>query len=162
MDRKNKWTSPVDKNQGALKIVWLALLLAMFAYTAVAFLFGEPDSPGPGKAVKTAFFTGGATLCVASFLIYRLSLSDGSLRKKFSATKGMDSEKRIEEFSNGLLLRHVVPWGMNESVVLLGFVLAFISKNPGETVPFSAVGTALQIYMYPKLDALVEKTKDFT
>lgn len=161
MHSRNKAAVPVDKNQGALKIVWLALLLAMFAYTAVAFLFGAPDSPGPGKDVKTAFLAGGAALCVVSFLIYRISLSDERLRKRFSATEGMDPKKRTEEFSNGLLMRHVVPWGLNESVVLLGFVLAFIGKSPEETVPFSVCGIALQTYMYPKLDVLLEKTKDF-
>lgn len=159
MDRKNR-ASSVVKNQSALKIVWFALLLAMFAYTAVVFVFGSPEPPGVAENVRAAFLIGGAALGVISLLIYRFTLSEESLRRKFLTTQGQEPEKRLEELSNRLLLPHVVPWGINESVVLLGFVLAFLSKNPADTVPFSVVGTVLHIYMYPRVEQLVERTKD--
>ena len=159
MDRKNRIPS-VAKNQSALKIVWFALLLAMFAYTAVVFVFSSPEAPGVRENVKTAFLLGGAVLGIISLLIYRFSLSDKSLRKKFLATEGQEQEKRLEELSNRLLLPHVVPWGINESVVLLGFVLSFLSKNPMDAIPFSVIGTVLQIYMYPRVEQLVESTKN--
>ena len=160
MDRKNR-TSSVAKNQSALKIVWFALLLAMFAYTAVVFVFSSPEAPGVRENVKTAFLLGGAALGIISLLIYRFSLSDKSLRKKFLATDGQEQEKRLEEFSNRLLLPHVVPWGINESVVLLGFVLSFLSKNPMDAIPFSVIGTVVHIYMYPRVEQLVESTKNY-
>ena len=159
MDRKNR-TPSVAKNQSALKIVWFALLLAMFAYTAVVFVFSSPEAPGVRENVKTAFLLGGAALGIISLIIYRFSLSDKSLRKKFLATEGQEQEKRFEEFSNRLLLPHVVPWGINESVVLLGFVLSFLSKNPMDAIPFSVIGTVLHIYMYPRVEQLVESTKN--
>ena len=160
MDRKNR-TPSVAKNQSALKIVWFALLLAMFAYTAVVFLFSSPEAPGVRENVKNAFLLGGAALGIVSLLIYRFSLSDKSLRKKFLATEGEEQEKRLEELSNRLLLPHVVPWGINESVVLLGFVLSFLSKNPMDAIPFSVIGTLLHIYMYPRVEQLVESTKNY-
>lgn len=160
MDRKNR-TPSVAKNQSALKIVWFALLLAMFAYTAVVFVFSSPEAPDVRENVKTAFLLGGAALGIISLLIYRFSLSDKSLRKKFLATEGQEQEKRLEELSNRLLLPHVVPWGINESVVLLGFVLSFLSKNPMDAIPFSVIGTVLHIYMYPRVEQLVESTKDY-
>lgn len=160
MDRKNR-TPSVAKNQSALKIVWFALLLAMFAYTAVVFVFSSPEAPGVRENVKTAFLLGGAALGIISLLIYRFSLSDKSLRKKFLATEGQEQEKRLEELSNRLLLPHVVPWGINESVVLLGFVLSFLSKNPMDAIPFSVIGTVLHIYMYPRVEQLVESTKNY-
>lgn len=160
MDRKNR-TPSVAKNQSALKIVWFALLLAMFAYTAVVFVFSSPEAPGVRENVKTAFLLGGAVLGIISLLIYRFSLSDKSLRKKFLATEGQEHEKRLEELSNRLLLPHVVPWGINESVVLLGFVLSFLSKNPMDAIPFSVIGTVLHIYMYPRVEQLVESTKNY-
>lgn len=160
MDRKNR-TPSVAKNQSALKIVWFALLLAMFAYTAVVFVFSSPEAPGVRENVKTAFLLGGAALGIISLLIYRFSLSDKSLRKKFLATEGQEQEKRLEELSNRLLLPHVVPWGINESVVLLGFVLSFLSKNPMDAIPFSVIGTVLHIYMYPRVEQLVENTKNY-
>ncbi|MXW22304.1 MAG: hypothetical protein F4X55_01435 [Candidatus Dadabacteria bacterium] len=160
MDRKNR-TPSVAKNQSALKIVWFALLLAMFAYTAVVFLFSSPEAPGVRENVKNAFLLGGAALGIVSLLIYRFSLSDKSLRKKFLATEGQEQEKRLEELSNRLLLPHVVPWGINESVVLLGFVLSFLSKNPMDAIPFSVIGTVLHIYMYPRVEQLVESTKNY-
>ena len=160
MDRKNR-TPSVAKNQSALKIVWFALLLAMFAYTAVVFVFSSPEAPGVRENVKTAFLLGGAVLGIISLLIYRFSLSDKSLRKKFLATEGQEQEKRLEELSNRLLLPHVVPWGINESVVLLGFVLSFLSKNPMDAIPFSVIGTVLHIYMYPRVEQLVENTKNY-
>ena len=159
MDTKNR-ASSATKNQSALKIVWFALLLAMFAYTGVVFIFGSPEPPGVAENVKTAFLIGGAALGVISLLIYRFTLSDKSLRKKFLATEGQEPEKRLEEFSNRLLLPHVVPWGINESVVLLGFVLSFLSKNPADAIPFSVIGIILHIYMYPRVEQLVESTKD--
>ena len=158
MDRKNRAPS-VAKNQSALKIVWFALLLAMFAYTAVVFVFRSPEPPGVAENVRAAFLLGGATLGVISLLIYRFTLSEKSLRKKFLATEGQEPQKRLEELSNRLLLPHVVPWGINESVVLLGFVLAFLSKNPADTAPFSVIGTILHIYMYPRVEQLVERTR---
>ena len=160
MDRKNR-TPSVAKNQSALKIVWFALLLAMFAYTAVVFLFSSPEAPGVRENVKSAFLLGGAVLGIISLLIYRFSLSDKSLRKKFLATEGQEQEKRLEELSNRLLLPHVVPWGINESVVLLGFVLSFLSKDPMDAIPFSVIGTVLHIYMYPRVEQLVESTKNY-
>ncbi len=161
MNRKNR-TPSVAKNQSALKIVWFALLLAMFAYTAVVFVFSSPEAPGVAENVKTAFFLGGAALGIISLLIYRFTLSDKSLRKKFLATEGQEQEKRLEELSNRLLLPHVVPWGINESVVLLGFVLSFLSKNPMDAIPFSVIGTVLHIYMYPRVEQLVENTKNYS
>lgn len=158
MDRKNR-ASSVAKNQSALKIVWFALLLAMFAYTAVVFVFRSPNPPDIGENVRTAFLIGGALLGVISLLIYRFTLSEKSLRKKFLATEGQEPQKRLEELSNRLLLPHVVPWGINESVVLLGFVLSFLSKNPADTIPFSVIGAVLHIYMYPRVEQLVERTR---
>ena len=160
MERKNR-ASSVAKNQSALKIVWSALLVAMFAYTAVVFVFKSPDPPGVAENVKAAFLLGGAALGIISLLIYRFTLSEKSLRKKFLATEGQEPEKRLEELSNRLLLPHVVPWGINESVVLLGFVLAFLSKDPADAIPFSVIGTVLHIYMYPRVEQLVESTKDY-
>ena len=160
MDRKNRAPS-VAKNQSALKIVWFALLLAMFAYTGVVFIFGSPEPPGVGENIRAAFLLGGAALGIISLLIYRFSLSDKSLRKKFLATQGQEPEKRLEELSNRLLLPHVVPWGINESVVLLGFVLSFLSKNPADAIPFSVIGIILHIYMYPRVEQFVESTKNY-
>ena len=77
MKRKNRVPS-VAKNQSALKIVWFALLLAMFAYTAVVFVFRSPEPPGVAENVRTAFLIGGAALGVISLLIYRLALSEKS------------------------------------------------------------------------------------
>ena len=159
MDIKNR-ASSATKNQSALKIVWFALLLAMFAYTAVVFLFASPEPPDLGENVKAVFLVGGAALGIISLLIYRFTLSDKSLRKKFLATQGQELEKRLEELSNRLLLPHVVPWGINESVVLLGFVLSFISKKPMDIIPLSVIGIVLHLYMYPRVDELVERTKD--
>jgi len=152
--------SSVAKNHRALKIVWLALLFAMFAYTAVVFVFRSSEPPDLGKEARIAFLAGGAVLAIASLLIYRFSLSERSLRKKFLETQDQEQEKRIEELSNRLLLPHVVPWGINESVVLLGFVLSFLSKNPMDIIPFSVTATVLQIHMYPRVKELVERTKD--
>ena len=160
MDIKNR-ASSATKNQSALKIVWFALLLAMFAYTGVVFIFGSPEPPGVAENVRAAFLLGGAALGIISLLIYRFTLSDKSLRKKFLATEGQEPEKRLEEFSNRLLLPHVVPWGINESVVLLGFVLSFLSKNPADAIPFSVIGIILHIYMYPRVEQLVESTKNY-
>lgn len=157
MDRKNRRPF-AQKNQRALTIVWLALLLAMFAYTATVFLF-EAERPSLGETVKTAFLAGGVLLGAGSLFVYRFSLSEKSLRKKFAATRELPPEKRLEEFSDGLLLPHVVPWGMNECVLLLGFVLAFISKDPWAIAPFSVIGVVLQVYMYPRTEKLLEKTK---
>ena len=159
MDRKNR-ASSVAKNQSALKIVWSALLLAMFAYTAVVFVFRSPEAPDVGETVKAAFLIGGAALGIISLLIYRFTLSEKSLRRKFLATEGREPEKRFEELSNRLLLPHVVPWGINETVVLLGFVLVFLSKNPQDTVPFSVIGIVLQVYMYPRVEQLIERTEN--
>ena len=160
MNRKNRAPS-VAKNQSALKIVWFALLLAMFAYTGVVFIFGSPEPPGVRENIRAAFLLGGAALGIISLLIYRFSLSDKSLRKKLLATQDQEPEKRLEDLSNRLLLPHVVPWGINESVVLLGFVLSFISKNPTDAIPFSVIGIVLHLYMYPRVEQFVERTKDY-
>lgn len=160
MDSENR-RPPAERNQRALMIVWLALLLAMFAYTATVFLFEADPPPVLSGNVKTAFLAGGVLLGALSLLVYRFSLSEKSLRKKFAATRGLSPEKRLEEFSESLLLPHVVPWGMNECVLLLGFVLAFMSKDPWKIAPFSVIGVVLQVYMYPRAEKLVERTNEF-
>lgn len=156
----NNRESSVAKNESALKIVWFALLVAMFAYTAVVFLFRSPEPPGVAENVKTAFLLGGVCLGIISLLIYRLTLSQKSLRKKLKAVQEEKPEKSLEEFSNRLLLPHVVPWGINETVVLLGFVLSFLSKSPEDAVPFSVTGIIIHLYMYPRVRQLVERTEN--
>ena len=113
-----------------------------------------------GLSHYTRQYKNDAILGIISLLIYRFTLSEKSLRKKFLVTQDEEPGKRLEELSNRLLLPHVVPWGINESVVLLGFVLSFLSKNPADAIPFSVIGIVLHIYMYPKVEQFVEMTKD--
>ena len=93
----------VKRNQKAMQIVWLALLLAMFAHTAVAFLFTSSEPPDTGQPMKTWFRISAAVLGIISLLIYGLSLSEKSLQKKFLGIK-KDGEKKIDEFSNMLIV----------------------------------------------------------
>ncbi len=153
-------SSPITRNQSSLKVVWLALVLAMLAYTLVGFVFSGAVPADQKENTKTFFLIGGVSLGIISLLIFKFTLSRKSLRKKFLTTQGQEEQKRFDDLSNSLLLPHVIPWGINESIVLLGFVLSFISKNPVDIVPFSALGAALQIYMYPRTEHLVKEATE--
>ena len=154
--------SPVAKNQKALKIVWFALLIAIFAYTAVVLVFASPEPPEIKESLRIAFLLVAAALGIVSFLIYRFNLCDKSLRKRFTRIQSLEAEKRLEELSSGFLLPHVIPWGINECIVLTGFILAFITKEPESIIPFSVTATLLHLYMYPRLDELVRKTEKWS
>ncbi len=153
-------SSPIARNQSSLKVVWLALVLAMLAYTVVGFVFSAAEPPDSKENTKKFFLIGGAFLGIISLLIFKFTLSRKSLRKKFLATQGQEEQKRLDDLSSSLLLPHVVPWGINESIVLLGFVLSFISKNPVDIAPFSTLGAALQIYMYPRTEHLIKEATE--
>lgn len=48
---------------------------------------------------------------------------------------------------------------LNEIIVIIGFVLAFLSGDPGKIIPFGAVSLLLCIWMYPRSGKITERAR---
>lgn len=60
-----------------------------------------------------------------------------------------------------LFLPFVLNLALNESVALLGFVLALPSRDIGVYIPFVGAGLLLNVYMRPNLNQLMERCEQW-
>ncbi len=160
----------ISKNTKVLKIVWLILLIAMIFYFVLSILFNNAESSSY-QNLENIFYIIGIILAIISIFIYKKFLSENFLRRYLSTQKLKfssddehlnqlsDDEKKLYNLLNHLFIPHIIVWGINESILLLGFILSYLSRNFELMIPFAAVGVFLQLYMYPKTEAILESAK---
>lgn len=163
----------ISKNINVLKVVWVILFAGMIFYVLLAFIFNN-DQPVVLSRLENLFIIIGTVLSVVSFFIYRRLLSENFLQRYLTTqnlefhdnekelVSGLsDREKKIYKLSNHLIVPHIIVWGINELIILIGFVLSYMTRNFESIIPFALAGIFLQIYMYPKTGAIIEKAKNW-
>lgn len=173
----------VQKNSKVLKIVWIALLIAIVLYTGLSLSFSYAGGSDLSNAVKYVLYAFAGVLALGSVLIYKKVLSEKSIKKKLLNNTSIDElakdigtnkidedkksaletlsvrELKLYGLSGSFFVPFVVCWALNESIVLIGFVISYLYKDAYEIVPFALAGLLLHVQMYPGLEQIVDRAQ---
>jgi F0F1-type ATP synthase membrane subunit c/vacuolar-type H+-ATPase subunit K len=123
-----------------LTVLWLAFLAAVGLYAVVLFFLrsNTEAAPVPGvEMLRQVFLAVGATLAVGSLW----------WRRRFSraAAEGAGiGAAEVPENAIGEAMRHcVVAWAMAEAIAVLGLVLAILSREVDDFLPFAAAAVVV-------------------
>lgn len=83
------------------------------------------------------------------------AVSDVSAASKLALLTPFD-RRRFALAADGFL-PFVLKLALNEAVALLGFVIALLSRELWSYLPFGTAAIALNVYMRPRLDSLMER-----
>jgi len=73
------------------------------------------------------------------------------------ATQSASEEQKIRAKAAQLLPPFILALALSESITVLGFVLAFASKDPEAIVPFAVGSATLILSLFPNLPAWVRR-----
>lgn len=176
-------TTLIAKNSKILKIVWGVLLFAIVLYSGLSLTFSYSRISDPGAALKYIFYTIAVLLALTSILIYIKVFSEKSYKEKLKremsaedlakdiGTNRVDENKKraletlstnelkLYGLSGSFFVPYVICWALNESIVLIGFVMAYVFNDGYEIVPFALAALLLHVQMYPKLEQIVDKAR---
>mgnify|MGYP001826753313 CR=1 FL=1 len=163
----------INRNINVLKIVWILLFVGMVFYLLLSFIFNSNQQVRLSRT-ENIFIIIGTVISIISYFAYKRLLSENFLRRYLS-TQSLDfhdnekdlvvslssKEKKLYKLLNHLIVPHIIVWGLNEAIVLIGFVLSYITKNFESIIPFALAGILLQVYMYPKVNKIMEKAVEW-
>lgn len=146
------------------KMLWAMLTLSILLYAGVAYL-AAPAAPdtSSGDTLRPILFVVAAGLAATSMLVFR--------RRRTQPAPGSTASPGADAPDNALLrvqmenlppeerraLSHVArgftTWivclVLNETIAILGLVLAFLAGGPDDVVPFAALAILLNLMMRP-------------
>jgi F0F1-type ATP synthase membrane subunit c/vacuolar-type H+-ATPase subunit K len=137
-----------DANQPAaatrariLTILWLAFLTAVGLYAVVLFFILSSNEAAPAQtaeALRQAFLTVGAVLAVACLW----------WRRRFASPAAAPAVPRPTDVSEKntmgeTIRRCVVAWAMADAIAVLGLVLAILSREVDDFLPFAAAAVVV-------------------
>jgi hypothetical protein len=130
-----------------LKIVWLFLVLSQVMYGVVIYIAPNnslvSSNPLP-LWIPAAMWAG------VSLALFSIRLTPTALAKRFA-----ELPPRVAMQKTYVL--YIICWALNESVSLFGFVTAFaFTHDIKDFIPFMLAGIALDIVMFPRLEAHVQ------
>lgn len=170
-----------------MRTVWAIITGSVLFYLVLAYVLvaGGRSAGLPGIGVMEAvIYLAAAAAAVASVLYHRYSLSDDRLSmflkrdvdvadlSRAMGAKGAEYGQlaRIESMSDfdrrALSLMYelqkisLINLILNEMVIILGFVIAFLSGYYLKIVPFGIVSLLLCIWMFPKPELVIEKARN--
>ena len=135
-----------------LRLIAAGILMGMLVLSVLPWVIELPE--GSSNSVMQLAITAAAGTMIPAALFLRHSLM-GTLALGSSDVMSMDQEaeptpedyKRYQNAS-------IVGLAMSEAIVIFGFVLAFISGDPGQTLVFVVLGWGLALLQFPKASGL--------
>lgn len=173
---------PIQRTQ---VILWAAFTGVVMPYLLVLyFVTQQPGEPAASPLVS-ALPVVALAIAIASLAFHRFIRSDASLRKlaqtsavaaHLNSTGGgsragtgvgnvltVDSlpkeERAIFVMVRTLFTKQIVELALNESVSLVGFVHAFLMRDPVIALPYFALATVLNVRCFPRITPLVERVR---
>jgi len=164
-------------------MLWFVLTASIFIYAAVAFLL-ERSGPGPTElpsGLQMALSVVATLTGAASLLVPRVLLSDDRLRqvmkrdadpvalarhpklgtvnedrlRKIQALDG--SERKLLQLPGLYFTCFILRLVLNESIVIYGLVMAFLSHSFAPILPFAAAAVLLNLTCFPRIEPLLER-----
>jgi hypothetical protein len=175
----------LGQSERVRRILWIALTATIVVYLAVAYaVAGEPRPLAPGLEMALAF----ASMGVAAFSLAtpRVLLSDERLDRYLAEepsssplatrprTGQVDpvllarverlpaAERRLLGLAQLFFVPFVVRLVLNESIAMLGLVIALVSSQPGRMLPYAGAAIVLNLLTSPSLDPLLERAASRT
>jgi len=169
------------------RVVWIAITGSIIFYFVFVYIFvreGRTQAFEKSEGLEAVLYAAAAITAICSILYRRYSLSDERLTKilnreidirtlaKSSGTGTSEHEKlaRLEALSDfekkvlslmcDLQKSTHINLIINETVAILGLVLAFLSGDPLKIIPFGIVSLLLNIWMFPRPEAILEKAQN--
>jgi F0F1-type ATP synthase membrane subunit c/vacuolar-type H+-ATPase subunit K len=144
--------------QTTARIVWLALTLSilLFGVVLIVAVRGEPANPG-GEFVATLLLIAVA-LAFGAIVLRRLTFGDVGLRR--AAERAAERPARESAFLLGMQNQLVICLALHETVALLGFVLAFVAREPRLARPFIAAALVLNALAFPQPLRWLERARE--
>ena len=124
--------------QQTLRIVWMAMAAAVATYAVVLLAILSPATAPPDTQAELLH----NVLTVGGIAVGALSLW---WRRQFL---GSDPEAPALTVAR-LQSSAIVLWALSEAVALVGFVLAILTRNVWEFVPFGLASVALLVLHHP-------------
>ena len=164
------------------RLIWTVITTGILFFVAIIYL-AEANSKGDSNWIPPLLWLSGMAFAVASVLVPKVLLSDrrvrGMLRNDVDLTELATHPKRglnetlleqlqtlspvdakvcaaIRWCSTPFLIRTLLHLG----IVMAGFGVASIAKNPSHILPFAAVALLFQGSVFPRFQSLVRRVYD--
>lgn len=168
------------------RIVWAIITGSVVFYFFLAYiLVGENTGAGVMgvSGAEPLFYIAAAALAAFSIVYRRRSLSDDRIHTVLNkydtgmfpheavsgraGSYGVDSiselsesEKRVLYLLNELQKSSIINLILNELVIMIGFVLSFLSGDFMKIIPFGAASLVLCIWMFPRTESVTVKSSN--
>lgn len=177
--------SHVRSMQKTALMIYLALFASLAIYVVVAFVVMDGDAQIESVAEPLPMALGFAAFCsgTASILVPRLLRSDAMLRRVLDAAPNLerlatgadgrtdpdrlralqsldDSSLRLLAISQRWMPTQILGCALAESVAICGLVLALITHQPKQIVPFAIAAAGLMANHFPRLPALIAHARE--
>lgn len=164
-------------------VIWFVITASILFYFGIVYVLVGNSGTSTLEIIgtfETVIYIVAAVVSLGSIFYRRHALSAESLASSLEKdvnleelstdprTKRVDADKlgRLESlsdfekraFSLMYYLQKVtfINLFLNETVVVLGFVLAFLSGDPQKIIPFGVVSLVLSLWMFPRPGAVIE------
>ena len=130
-------------------VVWAALVASMFIYAGVVFVIDLSGEPADIEVMRTALAVAAmGSLTGVAFVRGQITQIDNkTLHIEDLARRAAKVEGRFQSWS-------IIGWALTESVVIYGLVLAFLSHDPTQLLPFLLVGLVAMALQMPREETL--------
>lgn len=168
------------------RAVWAIITGSVIIYFFLAYLMTGQNAGAGARGVSGAeplFYIAVAAAAVFSVVYRRRSFSDERMRailNKFdtdaftdepvterAGPDGMDnisafneSEKRAFFLLNELQKSSIINLILNEIVIMIGFVLSFLSGDFMKIIPFGIASLVLCLWMFPRTESALQKAQN--
>ena len=168
------------------RVVWFALTASIWVYVGIVYylqaLDKEPTRTLDPMFAATFYVLSGA-VAAASLVYRRWARSDSrferilrenvdpnalamnpktrqpniSLLRRLEALQ--DFEQRIFRLNMLYQTSMIVSLALNEVIALFGFVLGFVGRDMGTSIPFAVIATALNLVVFPRPESVTARVQ---
>lgn len=144
-----------DKEQARLReknlvpmVLWAAMLMSVFIYVGVSYLTKQQEIQVIEPMVRWVFAFVALTSAIGSLAVSQILMSPSKLRET------LKQEARIDSLMAKYLTTFILRLALSESVAIFGLVLAMMTGDFGEILPFAGASIVLIGLSYPSPNAL--------
>lgn len=168
------------------RVIWIIITCSILFYSFLAFiLIGTDATSDVGMmGLEMGLYIASVVFAASSVLYYRYSLSDARLSMflkrdvdvadlsramgakgaeygQLAQIKSMsDFDRRALSLMYELQKISLINLILNEMVIILGFVIAFLSGDFMKIIPSGAASLVLCIWMFPRPESLVKRARN--
>lgn len=149
------------------KLLWGAMFSSVGVLTAVTFLLSQGQKPGTIASSATAklaepiaeSFTAPFSVAAAVLALIVLWLRSrlvsgrglGPPQQSSVVASSADEAEQVRRRAAHLLPLLIIACALSEAIAVLGFIVAYATKDPGQIVPFAAASTVLFLSLFPSI-----------